>query len=348
MKKFRWDEWDIEQFRTLSPLNQDPTKELIHNRMGRLYWVWRNDLMYIQRFARENGPYQGRNLKFLRSICPSARTIVDIGMNVGSNTMEYATWAQNVHGFEPFPETFKLAEENVRLNSNVELRGRYWDSKLQRTQHDPNHPDGWFKNGSSFSSMDIIANIQLHNAGLGDQIGQFQMEHHPNNAGQNCILSDSRKDKTKYQLHTIQVNTLDSYNLAEVDIIKLDCEGYELKVLHGAQQTITTCRPILQIEMTEPQCRKFGYHPNDIWKFFENIGNYGIFDFRGKRLPNEWAELKGVIDRFFVPLEHAHMIKEDTSNKKHPGMGERGFGKKKSKKELKSDTFGNGLFEITE
>jgi FkbM family methyltransferase len=334
MKNYLWNEWDINVFKTLSSLQNDPTKELIHNRMGRLYWVWKNDALYIQRFARENGPYQGRNLKFLRKLKPDARTIVDVGMNVANNTMEYATWAQTVHGFEPFPETYNLAKENIELNQHVELKGRYWDTRTVKTLHNPNHPDGWFKQlNGTFASLSLTANIVTHNEGLGNVPGIMEMEHHPNNAGHNCIVTEDRKAKTKYDLHQVQVKTLDSYNMEEVDIIKIDCEGYEYPILQGAEQTIRRCRPIVQLEIVESQCTKFGYTPDDMWNFFINtIGNYGVYDFKGKRLPDNWLKIKGVMDRFFVPLELANLIDEDKSNRRHPGMGDRGFGKKNKNK----------------
>lgn len=333
MKNYKWHEWDINHFKTLSSLQNDPDKELIHNRMGRLYWVWKNDALYVQRFARENGPYQGRNLKFLRSVKPNARTIVDVGMNVANNTMEYATWAERVVGFEPFPETYKLAVENITLNQNVELKGRYWNTKQIKTEHTPNTPDGWFKHkDGTFASLGMTSHVITHNVGLGDVPGTFEMEHHPNNAGHNCILTDERKVKTKYTTHTVTVNTLDSYNFNDVDIIKIDCEGYEFPIIKGAEQTIRNCRPVVQIEVVEAQCAKFGYTPDDMWDFFINkIGNYGVYDFKGKRLPDNWLRIKGVMDRFFVPLELANQIEEDKSDKRHPGMGEAGFGKKNKK-----------------
>ena len=346
MKNYQWHEWDINHFKTLSTLNTDSTKELIHNRLGRLYWVWKGDALYVQRFARENGPYQGRNLKFLRSVKPNARTIVDVGMNVANNTMEYATWASNVIGFEPFPETYNLAVENIKLNQNVELKGRYWNTKDTKTEHTPNSPDGWYKDATgSFASLKMTANVVTYNVGLGDIPGMMEMEHHPNNAGHNCILTETRRDKTKYSLHQVQVNTLDSYGLEDVDCIKIDCEGYEFPVIKGAEQTIRRCRPIVQLEIVETQCKHFGYKPDDIWDFFINkIGNYGVYDFKGTRLPDNWQRLKGVMDRFFVPLELSSLINEDKSNKKHPGMGDKGFGKKKKPKV--NDTIFSEVFEI--
>lgn len=332
MPKYTFDKWDINHFRTLSVLNTDPTKELIHNRMGRLYWVTKGDALYVQRFARENGPYQGRNLKFLRKLKPDAQTIIDVGMNVANNTMEYATWAKDVHSFEPFPDTYLMATENIALNKEVELKGRYWNTREVKTEITHDTPDGWFKHADgTFASLGITGNITTYNVGLGDQPGSFEMEHHPNNAGHNCILTAERKAKTKYSVHTVQVNTLDSYNFDNVDIIKIDCEGYEFPIIKGAEQTIRAHRPIVQIEVVEAQCAKFGYTPDDMWDFFINkIGNYGVYDFKGKRLPDNWLRIKGVMDRFFVPLELANTFDEDTSDRKHPGMGDGGFGKKKT------------------
>ncbi len=347
MKNYQWHEWDINHFRTLSSLQTDPTKELIHNRMGRLYWVTAGDALYVQRFARENGPYQGRNLKFLRKLKPNARTIVDVGMNVANNTMEYSTWAQTVHGFEPFPDTYKLAEANIELNKHVELQGRYWNTKQVKTEHTPNTPDGWFKHADgTFASLAMTGTIITHNEGLGDVPGVMEMEHHPNNAGHNCILTEERRAKTKYTVHQVQVNTLDSHKFEDVDIIKIDCEGYEFPILKGAEQTIRNCRPVVQLEIVEAQCAKFGYTPDDMWDFFINkIGNYGVYDFKGKRLPDNWLRIKGVMDRFFVPLELAAQIEEDKSDTRHPGMGESGFGKKAKKDKVV--TLDTTLFDTT-
>jgi FkbM family methyltransferase len=298
--------------------------------MGRLYWVWRNDALYEQRFARENGPYQARNLKFLRTVVPAARTVLDIGMNVANNTMEYATWAQTVHGFEPFPETFNLAQETIRLNRDVELKGRYWDGRNIRTHHTSDTPDGWFKNADgSYASLNITGKIHTHNVGLGDRAGTFQMENKPNNAGHNCILTQDRAGKTHYDLHTVAVRTLDSYSFTDVDIIKVDVEGYEYFVLQGGLQTLINNRPVVQLEIVEVQAKRFGYTPQDIVDYFvKTVGGYGVYTFKGHRLSNTWTKVKGVMDYFFVPDERADNIVEDRSNRQHPGMGERGFGKK--------------------
>ena len=41
---------------------------------------------------------------------------------------------------------------------------------------------------------------------------------------------------------------LDNLNIQDVDYVKIDCEGYEYRVLQGAEQTIKQCRPVVVVE----------------------------------------------------------------------------------------------------
>jgi hypothetical protein len=46
----------------------------------------------------------------------------------------------------------------------------------------------------------------------------------------------------------VQVVRLDNLNLHDINYIKIDCEGYEYRILQGAEQTIRRCRPVVVIE----------------------------------------------------------------------------------------------------
>ena len=326
----------------INKFDNDSTKKLIHNRMGRQYWVWSDDRLYEQRFGGPNGPYQVRNIQMLRLCKPNARTIVDVGMNVANNTMEYATWAQEVHGYEPFTPTFDLAEVNVEINKNLKLQGRYFPSR------DPNKPDGWWKQpDGTFASLDMTGKIVIHNKGLGDVPAFMKIENHPHNAGHNCIARS--EENNKYELFDVEIVTLDSQNLTDVDIIKVDCEGYEYHVLKGAEQTIRRDRPIVQLEIVPMQCKKFGYTPQDLCDFFtKTIGNYRICDFTRRDLGQDWVVVKGVMDRFYVPEEiyQSVLAGQAIRSGKHPGMGKKierpGIRKNKDTKE---NTIFNNLFD---
>ena len=80
----------------------------------------------------------------------------------------------------------------------------------------------------------------------------------------------------------IQCRTLDSFNLNDIDFIKIDVDGFEIEVLEGAVETITRNKPVINIEMKRlkrPEiCKKtkkilygLDYHPrtrvrsDEIW-----------------------------------------------------------------------------------
>ena len=47
----------------------------------------------------------------------------------------------------------------------------------------------------------------------------------------------------------VQCRTLDSFNLNNIDFIKIDVDGFEANVVEGAVETITRNKPIINVEM---------------------------------------------------------------------------------------------------
>jgi len=290
------------EFKYNTKIKDDVEIHLITNRMGRKYWVEKEDKLYEQRFARENGPYQVRNLKFIRFLYPNNPIIVDIGMNVGNNTMEYGTWAKKVYGFEPFKRTFELAEENIKLNKTLKLEGQYFNSKKNIYEHNKLKKDGWWKQDEKYASLDIVADIEIFNIGLGNTEKDLFMEHHDKNAGHNCVLSEKRKHITKNKLFKVKMNKLDNYNFGKIDAIKIDVEGFEYEVVKGSKNIIKKYRPTFQLEMVENQFKRFNATPEDIVNFFIN-NDYIFCMFNGTNLGKKWKKVKKVMDYFFVPKE---------------------------------------------
>lgn len=285
----------------------DDTKRLITNKMGRQYWVWAGDALYLQRFGAGCPPYQSRNLKFLRACCPEQPKALDIGMNVGNNTMEYATWCREVHSFEPFPSTFELGECSIAVNLGKTYEGRYYADNDQNGVYtqDVDFPMGWWKEAdNSFAPTEITGEIFINHCGLGLEEATMLMEDHPNNAGHNCITPEKRKLKTTYAKHEVKVKVLDNFNFEDVDFIKVDVEGYEFNVIKGGKETIKRNRPVVQLEIVEKQCKDFQYTPQDLYDFFiKDIGDYVACDYAGNDLGPKWIFLKRCMDHFFVPRE---------------------------------------------
>ena len=280
-------------------------KILIENKIGRKMWVWDSDSFYTQRLS--SGPYQKQNLLHLRSLCPTPRTVLDIGMNIGMNTWEYATCAKTVHGFEPVPETYKVALDNITMNQQEFRSDVGW----------------WNEKDGSHGSLEITGDIHTHNIALGPDGGPSTVEMHiKKNDGHNRVANDNGEFKTVsgkdikrnegYARVSIDQRTLDSYGFEEVDIIKIDTEGYELLVLEGADQTIANNRPIVQVECVDIQPRAFGRTIQELFDYF-NDRDYVITTADGVVRGPEWCYVKKMMDRFMIPKERTdlYIVPED-------------------------------------
>jgi FkbM family methyltransferase len=60
------------------------------------------------------------------------------------------------------------------------------------------------------------------------------------------------------------MKTLDSYNLSNVSFLKIDVQGCELHVLMGSDATINKNRPVIFIEIEEPQLRNQNLSSQDV------------------------------------------------------------------------------------
>ena len=86
------------------------------------------------------------------------------------------------------------------------------------------------------------ANFFISPLALGDHDTQATMIITEGNSGH------SHLDSNTLGTGDVQVVKLDNLNMEDVDYIKIDCEGYEYRVLQGAEQTVKRCRPIMVIE----------------------------------------------------------------------------------------------------
>jgi FkbM family methyltransferase len=78
-------------------------------------------------------------------------------------------------------------------------------------------------------------NVELFQYGLSD------MEHTASQEKQSTMLNEKQGN--------VMCKTLDSFNLKNIDFIKIDVDGFEYKVLCGAIETIKNSSPVINIEM---------------------------------------------------------------------------------------------------
>lgn len=70
----------------------------------------------------------------------------------------------------------------------------------------------------------------------------------------------------------VSIITMDSLGISDVDFIKIDCEGFELFVIQGAEQTIRTCKPVIIVEQKKGNGKAFALPDDSAVKLLESWG----------------------------------------------------------------------------
>lgn len=68
------------------------------------------------------------------------------------------------------------------------------------------------------------------------------------------------------------LETLDSFDLQDVDLIKIDCEGGELFVLQGAFETLKRCKPVVVVEQKPGKAQQFGLPETGAVAYLQKLG----------------------------------------------------------------------------
>lgn len=176
----------------------------------------------------------------LFALCEEGSTIIDVGANIGWTCLRMAGKAirGQVIAFEPDPVNASRCVGNAALNN--------------------------------------FSNLKIETLALGDADGQASMEvRTPANLGGNRISAGSGTTPVtvKRMDHVASVQ-----QLRRVDLIKIDVEGYELKVLKGAEETLKRCRPKLFIEIDDENLRDQGDSARAVITYLRSLGYTSFID----------------------------------------------------------------------
>ncbi|MBI4929253.1 MAG: FkbM family methyltransferase [Bacteroidetes bacterium] len=151
----------------------------------------------------------------LFNLCKEGYYVIDVGANIGWTVLNLGRLSKTgrVIGFEPDPYNFIQCKKNIELNK--------------------------------------MTNVTLLPYGLGEIPQQAQIEvRAASNRGGNRIAVEKKNAN-----ETVEIRRLDDIeqinHFPQVNLIKIDVEGYELKVLKGAEQLLKKFKPVLFIEVDE-------------------------------------------------------------------------------------------------
>lgn len=181
-------------------------------RRGRfLYMV--NDL--IGQCLHLYGEWCDHEYEVMQSAVHEGSVVVDVGANIGAFTVPLARQAGStgkVYALEPQRVVHQLLAANVALNGLTNVH------TLQKAGGDGEEDVLWVPDYTAAS--DRLLNLGARSA-------------------VRTPLDDGE---------AIPCVTVDALGLDRVHLLKIDVEGAELKVLHGALGTIERCRPALHVE----------------------------------------------------------------------------------------------------
>ncbi|MBT8146799.1 MAG: FkbM family methyltransferase [Gammaproteobacteria bacterium] len=152
----------------------------------------------------------------LQAIHQAPSVFCDIGANIGQHSLFMSRVADQVHAFEPFDQV------RLKLLRQIELNA--------------------------------IKNLSVHNVGLSDTLQSLPF-YAPTGRNQGIGSFDaSTTEKGNRNIGNLSLVTGDSYfrehAISDIDLIKIDVEGFEKAVLAGLRETLNVDRPVVVCELT--------------------------------------------------------------------------------------------------
>lgn len=190
---------------------------------------------FIERHIYYAGFYRPWVLPHFDRLLKRGQVVVDIGANVG----QFSLWAAKkvaptgiVLAFEPEPTSFAKLAKNVEINATGIVK---------------------------FENM-AIADFD------GEAIFNFNAADH-DNQGQGSLARLSCHRRT----HRVRCLTLDTLiaerDIKQIDVLKIDTQGAEMRVLTGAKGVIERDRPAVLLRCHEDKCQEMQDATVDIQQF---------------------------------------------------------------------------------
>jgi FkbM family methyltransferase len=116
-----------------------------------------------------------------------------------------------------------------------------------------------------------LDNVWVYNIAIGSENGITTIEK-PNYFDQSFVNFGNVHVGVQENYEVVEVRTLDSFDLKNISIIKIDVQGFEKKVLMGAKETIQNNRPIIYIEIEEEQLKLYGDSEYSVFELLSEMG----------------------------------------------------------------------------
>ena len=177
---------------------------------------------YIDDHILAFGAYEKDILYFMRDYIRARNNpeavFLDVGACEGQHSLFMSRHVKQVHAFEPFPRAIERFRRLISLNE--------------------------------------FTNIRLHEVGLSDKEALVPFSAPPgDNMGSGAFVHEKTENSASAQ-ETLRVVAGDAwlaqFQVSNVELIKIDVEGFEQFVLTGLAGTLKRDRPVVVVELNQP------------------------------------------------------------------------------------------------
>lgn len=193
---------------------------------------------YIGVAMREGRLFDEHVFTMLKSYINENSVVLDIGSNFGQMALEFSKTAKTVHAFEAHPFIYEILLKNINESQRTNIiphMGAVWnDNNLELF-----YPDFHFTQWNCLGSHGIDPTVEINDKGT-----------------------------------VIKSLTIDSLNLPQVNVVKIDVQGSDLRAMKGMIETIKRCKPVIVFEFEPGLADNKFKEPREMYlKFIEEI-NY--------------------------------------------------------------------------
>ena len=213
-----------------------------HQRCRRGDILWNLDLTRTIDYGIYLGGWEPETIGFLKSNLRSGDVVVEVGANIGAHALPIADIvgaSGHVFCFEAAPYALSKLRMNIELNPKLAEVITVVDKLVT-------------------NNYDNVPVMNLRSAWKRDG---------SNELAEPVLVRSTSIDKF-----------LTEIGAERLDLLKIDVDGYDFKVLSGAEGSIDKFRPVVLIELAEYCLNQQGDSVRDIFQFFDARGYQSFYD----------------------------------------------------------------------
>lgn len=229
---------------------------------GKIITFFTENKLWKAAYADGSSSWEKKNWQYTQLLVKNPNVVLDIGANIGQETVYYSDWAKKVYAFEPAQSTFECLEKNVQQNN--------------------------------------LKNVVLHRLGVSNSANKALINLVKGNEGRSFVTDKPNKNTQEIELIVLDNFELHGLNDEKIDFVKMDVEGFEINALEGMKGLIDKHSPTFMIEAQDSNLFRCGATSVDIWDFFDSRGYEATIN-TGRKIVRSQAPTKNRhrVDLFF-------------------------------------------------